>query len=94
MIKVVFMTTSGASESSREIDLEQFGFPLPIRRPRRLRTNPVMRAMTAETTLTPKNLILPMFVADGIDEPKPISSLPGVVQHTEDSLVEAVREAV
>ena len=88
------MTTSGASESSREIDLEQFGFPLPIRRPRRLRTNPVMRAMTAETTLTPKNLILPMFVADGIDEPKPISSLPGVVQHTEDSLVEAVREAV
>ena len=69
------MTTSGASESSREIDLEQFGFPLPIRRPRRLRTNPVMRAMTAETTLTPKNLILPMFVADGIDEPKPISAL-------------------
>lgn len=87
------MTTSGASESSRDIDLDQFGFPLPIRRPRRLRTNPVMRAMTAETTLTPKNLILPMFVADGIDEPKPISSLPGVVQHTEDSLVEAVREA-
>ncbi|WP_297450345.1 porphobilinogen synthase [uncultured Corynebacterium sp.] len=88
------MTTSGASESSRNIDLDQFGFPIPIRRPRRLRTNPVMRAMTAETTLTPKNLILPMFVADGIDEPKPISSLPGVVQHTEDSLVEAVREAV
>ena len=88
------MTTSGASESSRDIDLDQFGFPIPIRRPRRLRTNPVMRAMTAETTLTPKNLILPMFVADGIDEPKPISSLPGVVQHTEDSLVEAVREAV
>lgn len=88
------MTTSGASESSREIDFEQFGFPIPIRRPRRLRTNPVMRAMTAETILTPKNLILPMFVADGIDEPNPISSLPGVVQHTEDSLVEAVREAV
>ncbi|MDO5030905.1 MAG: porphobilinogen synthase [Corynebacterium sp.] len=88
------MTTSGASESTRGIDLDQFGLPIPIRRPRRLRTNPVMRAMTAETTLSPKNLILPMFVADGIDKPKPITSLPGVVQHTEDSLVDAVREAV
>lgn len=88
------MTTSGASESAHGIDLDQFGLPIPIRRPRRLRTNPVMRAMTAETTLSPKNLILPMFVADGIEKPKPITSLPGVVQHTEDSLVEAVREAV
>lgn len=88
------MTTSGASESARGIDLDQFGLPIPIRRPRRLRTNPVMRAMTAETTLSPKNLILPMFVADGIDKPKPITSLPGVVQHTEDTLVDAVREAV
>ena len=66
----------------------------PIRRPRRLRTNPVMRRMTAETRLTVDNLVLPMFVADGLTEPKPISSLPGVVQHTEDSLVAAVTEAV
>lgn len=70
-----------------------FSTPAPIRRPRRLRTSPVMRRMTAETSLEPRNLILPMFVADGIDEPKPITSLPGVVQHTEDSLVRAVEEA-
>ena len=53
-----------------------------------------MRRMTAETRLTVDNLVLPMFVADGLTEPKPISSLPGVVQHTEDSLVAAVTEAV
>ncbi|MBV7294546.1 porphobilinogen synthase [Corynebacterium sp. TAE3-ERU12] len=68
--------------------------PTPVRRPRRLRTTPVMRRMVAETTITPAQLILPMFVADGIDQPAPISSLPGVVQHTEASLIEAVREAI
>lgn len=91
------MTTSSNAASAAAaggLDLDNFGLPIPIRRPRRLRTNPVMRAMTAETRLSPKNLILPMFVADGIDAPKPISSLPGVVQHTEDSLVAAVREAI
>lgn len=67
--------------------------PAPIRRPRRLRSSPVMRRMTAETSLTVDDLILPMFVADGLDEVRPISSLPGVVQHTEDSLVRAVEEA-
>jgi porphobilinogen synthase len=39
-------------------------------------------------------LVLPMFVADGIDEPKPIQSMPGVVQHTRDSLRKASAEAV
>ncbi|ALA66614.1 porphobilinogen synthase [Corynebacterium lactis] len=85
------MSNSG---TEKPFDINEFNVPTPVRRPRRLRTNPVMRSMVAETRLTPKNLILPMFVADGIDEPKPISSLPGVVQHTEDSLVEAVREAI
>lgn len=50
--------------------------------------------MTAETTLTPEDLILPIPVADGTDEPKSVSSLPGVVQHIEDPLVEIVREAI
>ncbi len=54
-------------------------------RPRRLRTSPVMRAMVAETTLEPRQLVLPLFVADGLSEPRPISSMPGVVQHTLDS---------
>ncbi|MGV0407912.1 porphobilinogen synthase [Corynebacterium resistens] len=67
--------------------------PLPVRRPRRLRTSPVMRNFTAETDLNPNRFVLPAFIADGIDEPKPISSLPGVVQHTTDSLLKAVEEA-
>lgn len=73
---------------------QDFSLSAPVRRPRRLRTNPVMRRMVAETNFSADNLILPMFIADGLDEPRPISSLPGVVQHTEDSLVEAVAEAI
>ena len=65
----------------------------PHRRPRRLRQNPAMRDLVAETQLSPRDLILPMFVADGIDEPREISSMSGVFQHTEESLVQAVREA-
>ena len=53
-----------------------------------------MRRLVAETTLVPRQLVLPMFVADGIDEPRPISSMPGVVQHTPDSLRKAAEEAV
>ncbi|QAU53229.1 Delta-aminolevulinic acid dehydratase [Corynebacterium pelargi] len=64
------------------------------RRPRRLRSSKQMREFVAETQLRPADLILPMFVADGIDAPNPIVSMPGVVQHTLDSLVEAVREAI
>ena len=45
-----------------------------------------MRRLVGETSLEPRHLVLPAFVADGIDEPRPISSLPGVNQHTIDSL--------
>lgn len=69
------------------------GLSLPHRRPRRLRTSPVMRNFTAEVELNPSQFCLPMFVADGLSEEKPISSLPGVVQHTTDSLLRAVEEA-
>ena len=65
--------------------------PAPLVRPRRLRSTPAMRRLVAETTLAPRQLVLPAFVADGIDAPRDISSLPGVVQHTVDSLR---REAV
>ncbi|ORB60355.1 delta-aminolevulinic acid dehydratase [Mycobacteroides saopaulense] len=68
--------------------------PFPSQRPRRLRTTPAIRRLVAETTLAPRQLVLPMFVADGISEPKPISSLPGVVQHSVESLRRAAEDAV
>ncbi|MGW0036278.1 porphobilinogen synthase [Gordonia sp. NPDC003376] len=66
----------------------------PVIRPRRLRTTPAMRRLVAETVLAPQDLVLPMFVADGIDAPREIASMPGVVQHTDDSLRAAAEEAV
>ena len=68
--------------------------PTPVRRPRRLRTTPAMRGLTSETRLHPSDFILPMFFADGIDAPREISSMPGVYQHTLDSLKAAVAEAI
>nr|WP_300150893.1 porphobilinogen synthase [Propionicimonas sp.] len=66
----------------------------PVRRPRRLRTTPAIRRLVAETRVHPAQLLLPVFVADGISEPRPISSLPGLVQHTLDSVrAEASRAA-
>jgi porphobilinogen synthase len=50
--------------------------------------------LVAQTSLEPRHLVLPMFVADGIAEPQPIASMPGVVQHTRDSLRKAAAEAV
>ncbi|HKM24101.1 MAG TPA: porphobilinogen synthase [Corynebacterium sp.] len=67
---------------------------VPTRRPRRLRSNPAMRELVAETALRPADLILPMFIADGIDAPCAISSMPGVQQHTLDSLKRAAHEAL
>jgi len=53
-----------------------------------------MRRLVAQTSLEPRHLVLPMFVADGIEEPRPIASMPGVVQHTRDSLRRAAVDAV
>ncbi|MFR9800038.1 porphobilinogen synthase [Streptomyces sp. MS06] len=66
----------------------------PGARPRRLRTTPVMRRMVAETRLSPADFILPAFVREGVSEPVPIGSMPGVVQHSRDSLRKAAVEAV
>ncbi|ANE82312.1 delta-aminolevulinic acid dehydratase [Mycobacterium adipatum] len=63
-------------------------------RPRRLRSTPAMRRLVAQTSLEPRHLVLPMFVADGLSEPRPITSMPGVVQHTRDSLRRAAADAV
>ncbi|HRV69643.1 MAG TPA: porphobilinogen synthase [Marmoricola sp.] len=65
----------------------------PQTRPRRLRRTPALRALVAETTLRPQQLVLPVFVREGISAPAPISSMPGVVQHTRDSLRQAAVEA-
>ena len=58
----------------------------PERRLRRLRRTPALRRLTAETRLGVDDLIAPLFVREGIAEPQPIASLPGVVQHTRESL--------
>ena len=65
-----------------------------VRRPRRLRQSAAFRELVAETTLQPADLILPMFIMDGIDKPQEITSMPGVYQHTLDSLKRAAHEAL
>ncbi|MCO5994487.1 porphobilinogen synthase [Actinoallomurus rhizosphaericola] len=66
----------------------------PVVRPRRLRRTPALRRMVAETRLHPSDLVLPLFVKEGITEPQPIASMPGVMQHTRDSLRKAAHDAV
>jgi porphobilinogen synthase len=66
----------------------------PAERPRRLRRTPALRRLAAETRLHPADLVLPMFVKEGIADPAPVASMPGVVQHTRDSLRKAAVEAV
>ena len=65
----------------------------PQHRPRRLRTTPAMRRLAAETLIAPQQLILPAFIREGLSEPNPIQSMPGVVQHTTDTLRRAAAEA-
>jgi porphobilinogen synthase len=64
-----------------------------VYRPRRLRTTPRMRRLVAETRLHAADLVLPLFVKEGLDEPAPISSMPGQVQHSEATLGAAVADA-
>ncbi|MCW2620704.1 MAG: Porphobilinogen synthase, partial [Frankiales bacterium] len=63
-------------------------------RPRRLRASPALRRLVADVHVTPADLVLPVFVKEGLSEPHPIGSMPGVVQHTRDSLRKAAVEAV
>jgi porphobilinogen synthase len=67
--------------------------PLP-ERPRRLRRTAALRALVAETRLSVEDLVAPLFVREGIDTPHPIASLPGVQQHTHESLETEVAELV
>ena len=65
----------------------------PETRPRRLRRTSTLRRLVAETSLEARQLVLPMFVREGAETPTPISSMPGVVQHTRDSLRKAAVDA-
>jgi porphobilinogen synthase len=59
-----------------------------------LRTTAAVRRLVSETTVRPRQLVLPMFIKEGLTEPVPIESMPGVLQHTRDSLRKAAVEAV
>ena len=64
----------------------------PQSRPRRLRRTPALRALIRETDLSPRHLIAPLFVKEGLSEPAPIASMPGQFQHTLESLRKEARE--
>ena len=66
----------------------------PVSRPRRLRRTMPLRRLVAQVAVRPSSLVLPLFVKEGIREPQPVSSMPGVVQHTRESLRKAASEAV
>jgi porphobilinogen synthase len=68
--------------------------PFPVERPRRLRTSHALRRLVSETRLHPADLVLPMFVKEGLSEPRPVASLPGVMQHSRESLRKAAADAV
>ena len=63
----------------------------PARRMRRLRRTPALRRLVAETRLSVDDLVAPLFVREGLDGPRPVASMPGVVQHTRESLRKEVR---
>ena len=68
------------------------GAPFPVDRPRRLRRTPALRDLVAETSVRTSDLIAPLFVREDVTEPQPIASLPGVVQHSRESLRKEVAE--
>ena len=65
----------------------------PIIRPRRLRGTPALRRLVSQTRVHPAQLVLPLFVHEGISSPRPIASLPGVSHHTLDSLADEIDRA-
>src|SRR5262252_6742483 len=65
----------------------------PEVRPRRLRRTAALRRLASQTSVRGADLVLPLFVKEGILEPVPVPSMPGVVQHTRDSLRKAAADA-
>lgn len=64
----------------------------PSERPRRLRANQAIRNLVAETQVAPAQLIQPLFIKEGLDTPREVNGLPGVFQHTDESLTAAIAE--
>jgi porphobilinogen synthase len=71
-----------------------FAGSFPAVRPRRLRRTPALRRLVAQTRLHPADLVLPIFVKESLTEPAPLTSMPGVLQHTRDSLKAAANQAI
>src|SRR5699024_1530548 len=86
-------TTTEPRPPNRGFHVTASDAAFPAARPRRLRRGRALRRLVAETAVRPENLILPMFVKEGLTEPVPISSMPGQVQHTKESLRKAAAEA-
>ncbi|MDQ3716370.1 MAG: porphobilinogen synthase, partial [Actinomycetota bacterium] len=70
------------------------GAEFPVARGRRLRGAAALRRLVAQTSVGPSDLVLPLFVKEGIDEAAAVASMPGVVQHTVESLRKAAHDAV
>ena len=87
-------TSSGTSPSAASAGLPAGRLAGPVVRPRRLRQNAAVRALVAETRLHARELVLPVFVREGAAQPTPILSMPGVVQHSLESLVAVAQECV
>jgi len=87
-------TTTATSSRATLVGSPMAGAPFPAGRPRRLRRTPALRRLVAQTRLHPADLVLPLFVKESLTEPVPLSSMPGVLQHTRDSLRAAAVEAV
>src|SRR5690625_4565827 len=90
--------TPGSPRSVRARSAAERRLDMPLvpgsARPRRLRSTPALRRLVSEVQLHPSELILPMFVKEGLSEPVPLEGMPGVVQHTLESLLAAAEEAV
>ena len=63
----------------------------PEHRSRRLRRTPALRRLVGEARVQVDDLVAPLFVKEGIDAPEPVPSMPGIVQHTQESLRKEVR---
>jgi porphobilinogen synthase len=66
----------------------------PTSRLRRLRATPALRRLVSQVEVRASDLVLPMFVREGISEPVAIAAMPGVVQHSVESLTKAAVDAV
>src|SRR5438094_3442497 len=83
---------SGCSRRADRPDWSAEQMPYPHSRLRRMRRNLALRTLVRETDLVPRHLIAPLFVKEGIDQPLPITSMPGQMQHTLESLRKEARE--